>query len=124
MDFFDFIIILGVGFALGKLHAYLTFGKIIQQIADDAGVDLEREIAKLEESEKTKVVPVYQLHVENINDILYLYDTDSDDFLCQGSSMGELALACKQYNNIILAAVKYQEQIFMFVNGTSKEYTE
>jgi hypothetical protein len=60
---------------------------------------------------------VSQLFVEKSNDTLYLYDKDTDGFICQGSTLQELAILAQKYNNIKYAAVMIGEEIYAFVDG-------
>jgi len=121
MDIFDILLILAIGYFIGKAHAYYTFAAALREAAAEAGIDLEEQ---LNLKPKKVVHEIYKLKVETINDVLYLYDKDTHDFICQGKSMDELATLCKDSKKIILASVLYGEQVFMFVNGTSKEFTE
>ena len=59
--------------------------------------------------------------VEKHGDILYLFDNDSDEFICQGSSVQELAKLAKELKNVSVAAVKHGDKIFAFKDGESVE---
>jgi hypothetical protein len=127
MDFFDFIIILCIGYFIGKFHTVLILRSAIKEMAEREGLDFEEEMAAFERAQKgeeeVKVTLVHKLKAEEINNIIYLFDED-DDFVCQGSSLEELATLAKEYKQIILAAVLYKDKTFMFVNGDSKEYKD
>jgi hypothetical protein len=127
MDLFDFIIILGIGYFIGKFHTLLTLRSAIKELAEREGLDFDAEMRALERArkgeEEVKIELVHKLKVEKIGEILYLYDED-DDFVCQASSLEDLAMQAKEYKQIILAAVLYNDKTFMFVNGNSKEFKD
>lgn len=74
------------------------------------------------ELEETPVVA--QLMVEKSNNVLYLYNRDDNTFLCQGSTLEEIASLAKKYNNIKYAAVMIDQEIYAFVDGTVKSEQE
>lgn len=67
---------------------------------------------------------VVQLFVEKANNVLYLYDKDDNTFVCQGSTLEELATLAKKYKNIKYAAVMIDKEIYAFVDGTVKSEKE
>ncbi len=67
---------------------------------------------------------VAQLVVEKANNVLYLYDRDDNTFVCQGSTLEELASLAMKYKNIKYAAVMIDKEIYAFVNGTVKSEKE
>jgi hypothetical protein len=67
---------------------------------------------------------VVQLFVEKANNTLYLYDKDDNTFVCQGSTLQELATLAKKYKNIKYAAVMIDKDIYAFVDGTVKSEHE
>jgi len=71
---------------------------------------------KLLEEEPT----VSQLMVEKSNNILYLYNREDETFVCQGSSLEELAVLAKEYKNIKYAAVLHEDDVVAFVDGKIK----
>lgn len=74
------------------------------------------------ELEETPVVA--QLMVEKSNNVLYLYNRDDNTFVCQGSTLEEIASLAKKYNNIKYAAVMIDQEIYAFVDGTVKSEQE
>jgi hypothetical protein len=63
---------------------------------------------------------VSQLMVEKSNNILYLYNREDETFVCQGSSLEELAVLAKEYKNIKYAAVLHEDDVVAFVDGKIK----
>ena len=124
MDFFDIIFIFALGYFIGKAHAYYSLAKTIRDIAKENGIDIEKDW--LNKDEGTTIIKdnIHLLWVDKVDDVLYLYERDTNDFVCQGSDIEDLATRAKEYKNILLASVMHGEQVFMFVNGASKEYKE
>jgi hypothetical protein len=80
---------------------------------------------ELFEGQKEKQeVNVTQLIVEKVKDVLYLYERDTDNFVCQGATLEELATLAQKYKNIKYAAVLCGNEIYAFVNGTVKTEKE
>ena len=67
---------------------------------------------------------VMQLFVEKANNTLYRYDKNDNTFVCQGSTLEELATLAKKYKNIDYAAVMIDKEIYAFVDGTVKSEQE
>ena len=122
MDILLILSLIFFGFAIGNFYAHMKFWRLINKVASDEGVDLEKEMQKIEERKEGKLV--YKLTVEKHNDILYLYDRESNDFVCQGKTLEELAELCKKYKNIKHGVVLHENKVFMFVDGLSKEYSQ
>ena len=70
--------------------------------------------------DKTDSLDVSQLVIEKANNILYLYERDTYNFICQGSTLDELATLAQKYKNIKYAAVLNGEEVYAFVNGSVK----
>jgi hypothetical protein len=116
MSLFEIICLLVIGYSIGHLHALHRVKNIILKFAEARGITIEDELEKRVES-KVKKLEVYQ-----VNDTLYLYERGTNDFICQASTMDDLAKLAKDYKNITFATVIHDEKVFMFVNGNSKEY--
>ncbi len=124
MELFLFIFcIFAAGFVAGKLHTYFHVAKLLRDIAAHAGIDIERELKKLDSEEEKPEKLVYKLMVEEHGELLYLFDKDTDEFICQGSSVQELAKLALERKKINLAAVLHGEKVFKFKDGESTEVT-
>ena len=60
---------------------------------------------------------IFKLYVESEQDMLYLYDSEKNEFVCQANTVEDLAKLAKQYKNIKYAAVLHGDDSFMFVDG-------
>jgi hypothetical protein len=83
----------------------------LQKALEEAGVDFE-------EKEKIEVIQVKKYFIEKINELLYLYEHNSNQFIGQGKSLEELAVIAKDKTEI--AGVSYNEEIVWFVDGKVK----
>jgi len=121
MELLIYLALVFLGFTLGQ--AYMTFkvARLLKKVAEEEGIDLDKEI-QIVKNKNEQVHQIYNLEVERINDMLYLFDKNNRDFVCQGKSVEELAKLAKEYKNIIVATVIHDDKVFMFVNGASKEY--
>lgn len=115
------LVVFGAGVFVGKMHTYWHIAKILREVAEASGIDIEKELKKRSGEEVTTEKVVYKLEVETHGDVLYLFDKETDQFICQGSSVQELAELAKQYKNVLYAAVKYNDKVFAFKDGKSIE---
>lgn len=114
MELLILLIIFGVGFWAGELYGMYKIVTSLREV-----IDIEKALG-LEKQEKPAST-VYKLEVETHGDMLYLFDSESDSFICQGSSVQELATLAKEYKNVLYAAVKYNDKVFAFKDGKSIE---
>lgn len=122
MDLLIIISLVGIGYWIGNMHASYKFFNIMKKVAEEQGIDLDQEVEKLHLKEE-KTSEIHKLVTEQHGDMLYLFKRDSDDFVCQGKTLQELAELAKKYKDIKLATVVHDNKVFMFVDGNSKEYT-
>ena len=60
---------------------------------------------------------VYKLETVLVDDIILLYDRETNDFICQGNSLEQLAQLSKEYKKIEYASVKHGEYSVAFIEG-------
>jgi hypothetical protein len=106
-----------IGYLIGHVSTIWKLRQLIQEAATAEGIDLDEVTL-----EKDNIVEVYKLEVEEIDSTLYLFERETKDFVCQGSTVEELAKLSKDYKNIMMATVVHQNKVFMFVNGNSREF--
>lgn len=124
MDILIILALIFFGFTLGELYSQFKFMRILKKMAMDEGIDIDEEIEKRKNLAEEMVNQVARLEVEEHNNVLYLYHRETHDFVCQGKSLEELATLAQQYKNIANAVVLHNDKVFMFMNGTSKEYVQ
>jgi len=102
-----------LGYMVGELVFIFRLRKLFHKIGlSDQIIELEKTTPK-----------VSKLFIEQEKETYYLYDFEANKFLCQGSSIEELASLAQKYNNIDYAAVLYGDQMLTFVNGSVTEKT-
>lgn len=122
MELLILFTIVVVAFQAGKHYGYYKIVKLMKEVAEEQGIDLEKELGIVKEKEESKKNPsVHKLEVETHGDLLYLFDKESDRFICQGSSVQELAKLAKELKQVNLAAVKHGDKLFAFKDGESTE---
>jgi len=114
----EILLALVIGYFVGKAHAYYTLARAFRDIAEENGIDLEKDWLSEKVEETTQV---YKLKVETHGDMLYLFDKETDSFVCQGSTVQELATLAQKNKNIAYAAVLHGDKIFTFQDGKSIE---
>ena len=107
-----------LGFTIGKMVMAYRMREIIYDQARKNGIILDEDMLqdKLKEVEaKTK-----NLVIEKHDNMLMLYEVNTNTFICQGSSVEELAQLSKAYRNIDYAIVENGDDTLLFVNGYVK----
>jgi hypothetical protein len=102
MTLLDIILILALGWVMGEFY---TRYKILKNL---------RSIVIIEEVKRPNV---YKLETELVDDIILLYDRESNDFICQGNSLEQLAQLSKEYKKIEYASVKHGDYFVAFIEG-------
>lgn len=110
----EIIVCLVVGYIIGNVHTIWKLRKILK----DERIDI---LPTSIELAKSKTL-VRKLNIEEIDNMLYLYDKETDDFICQANSIEDLAKSCNEYKNITVATVIHDTKIFIFTNGKYQEY--
>lgn len=104
MDYINSILIFIVGFTLG-MHVMKRL--VLSQI--------QKLLNQPETQDEVETNLVKKLFIETINDILYLYEFETNTFICQGKTLDELAAFIKDKTDV--AVVKYKEDVLFFVVG-------
>ena len=108
-----------VGYNLGQIVLSWQLRHLIVKEARKEGMKIDSEFNIVEIVDTPNV---HKLIVEKTNNMLYLYDHEANSFVCQASTMEELATLAKEYNNIKYAAVMDVDgdSIYTFVDGKVK----
>lgn len=116
-------VIFYLGYITGEAVAMLRLRSIIRKVAESIGIDVDEELAKMsKENENIKVVKLANLETETHGDMIYLFDKEQNDFICQAKSVDELAKLAKEIKNIDKALVHHNDKKFIFMDGKSEEY--
>lgn len=101
------VILVGIlGYVLGQFVLTYKLTKMVRDFSDKNGVIL-----------KISTPIVKKLYSETIENIIYIWDHESKDFVCQAKTLEECADLSYKYSNIQYASVKHNESILMFING-------
>lgn len=119
MDFLFILIAMAFGYGIGKLHGYYSVVKVLKELAEESGIDLERELTKMSKEDEPDTVR--KLKIDAGGDILYLFDIETDVFICQANCVQDLAKLAKERSQIIYAVVKHGDKFFAFKDGESTE---
>jgi hypothetical protein len=106
MTLLDIILILALGWVMGEFYTMYKLHKNL------------RTYLVIEEPTKPNV---YKLETELIDDIIFLYDRDTNDFICQGNSLEQLAQLSREYKKIEYATVKHGDYFVAFIEGKVTE---
>ena len=107
ITFLQLLVIFLAGAYCGTRYTLYRLYKALEE----AGVDVEEE-------EKVEVVKVNRYFVETINDLLYLYEFNTNNFIAQGKTLEELAILAKDKSKI--ACVSTSKEVLWFVDGEVK----
>lgn len=111
-----FFLLFIAGFYLGRIYTNWLFMREVKKLAKEQGINLEFEIKEVEQKSL-----VHKLSVEKHGNMLYLFDKKTDTFICQATSIQELAKLAQSYNNINYAAVIFDNKVFTFHEGEIQE---
>ena len=106
MTLLDIILILALGWVMGEFYTMYKLRKNIRSY-----------LIIQEETRPT----VFKLETELIDDIIFLYDRDTNDFICQGNSLEQLAQLSREYKKIEYATVKHGDYFIAFIEGKVTE---
>jgi hypothetical protein len=102
MTLLDIILILALGWVMGEFYTMYKLRKNLHTYLI------------IEESIKPNV---YKLETELVDNIILLYDRETNDFICQGNSLEQLAQLSREYNKIEYATVKHGDYFVAFIEG-------
>lgn len=108
----EYLISFLVGWALGVLYIKVKIGLELNKFLKENNIDLA-DLAT--EGQPSTEVKIPYLNAETHNDVILLYD--SSNFICQGSTLEELAKKALEYKNIHEAIVIHNKNIVFFIEG-------
>ena len=108
-----FIVGLYIGYQVGYSVLAWRIKDVLIKEAKSEGLD----VSMFEDAKPINTVS--QLFVERANNVLYLYDKEANSFICQASTLEDLARLAKEYKNIKYAAVMDEQAdiVIAFVDG-------
>ena len=106
MTLLDIILILALGWVMGEFYTMYKLRKNIRSY--------------LIIQEETKPT-VFKLETELVDNTILLYDRETNDFICQGNSLEQLAQLSREYKKIEYATVKHGDYFVAFIEGKVTE---
>jgi hypothetical protein len=106
MTLLDIILILALGWVMGEFYAMYKLRKNIRSY-----------LIIQEETRPT----VFKLETELVDNTILLFDRDTNDFICQGNSLEQLAQLSREYKKIEYATVKHGDYFVAFIEGKVTE---
>ena len=103
MTLIDIILILGLGWVMGEFYTIYKLRKNLRSV-----VIIQEEIPRPN---------VFKLETEEVDNTILLYDRDTNDFICQGTSLEQLAQLSREYKKIEYATVKHGDYFVAFIEG-------
>lgn len=122
--FFLLFSVFSFGWIMGQIYMAYKIRENIKQVAEQHGItlqDIEESLQDL--NNNINVINVQSLFTESIGHSIMLY-TKSGNFLCQGSSLDELAKNAFEHSKINFAVVKHNDREMFFVEGKIKTTLE
>lgn len=107
MTLLDIILILALGWVMGEFYTIYKLRKNLRSV-----IIIQEEVPRPN---------VFKLETEEVDNTILLYDRDTNDFICQGSSLEQLAQLSREYKKIEYATVKHGDYFVAFIEGKVTE---
>mgnify|MGYP003991770797 FL=1 len=108
-----------VGWSLNSMYRQYKDDQLIRAVMKKIEDEEHRIDVRISDEVKARL-PICYIEKHGTKDYL-LYNTDTEEFICQGSSYEELAERCKDKFDTVL--VKAKDKSMWFVDGEVKELT-
>jgi hypothetical protein len=102
MTLLDIILILALGWVMGEFYTMYKLRKNL------------RTYLIIEEQTRPTV---FKLETTEVDNTILLFDRDTNDFICQGNSLEQLAQLSREYKKIEYATVKHGDYFVAFIEG-------
>jgi hypothetical protein len=107
MTLLDIILILALGWVMGEFYTIYKLRKNLRSV-----IIIQEEVSRPN---------VFKLETEEVDNTILLYDRDTNDFICQGTSLEQLAQLSREYKKIEYATVKHGDYFVAFIEGKVTE---
>jgi len=105
MNYIDIALLFGFGFVCGGYWNAHSYRKQLEKIAINA--EIYKKIIKY--------IPVLETEIHE--NIIFAYEKNTDNFMCQGKTLEEVAKNLMDFRKIDIALVNHGGQSFWFVRG-------
>jgi hypothetical protein len=111
-DFLRFIIIFFLGFIIGRIWQLFELRTRILKIYKDRDIDISTI------TEDKEDIPNYiRLEIDKVDNTILLYNSFTNEFICQSSSIEEAAEKFNKIKKNIPGIVVYENKKIFFING-------
>lgn len=112
------------GFVVGEAFTAYRLRRALRIVAETLNMDFDEELQKIknENGQSLQVSKLYQLETETHGDMIYLFDKERKDFICQAKTLEELAKLAKEHRKILGAVVTHGDKTLVFSDGKYQEY--
>lgn len=100
-----------IGFVIGWILSFVHFANKLNKVS----VEDFKKFKSAGNKEEEKQVPV--LNIEKHGNMFYLFNHETNTFICQGSSIDELAEKAYKYQNIQVAIIQNNKGFVKIING-------
>jgi hypothetical protein len=107
MTLLDIILILALGWVMSEFYTMYKLRKNLHSF-----LIIEEEVVRPN---------VFKLETEEVDNTILLYDRETNDFICQGNSLEQLAQLSREYKKIEYASVKHGDYFVAFIEGKVTE---
>ena len=121
------ILVLFQGFLLGWVfHSFYVayrMRKIVKKILEDNNLSLEDLDSFMDDKNKRnlKIINVPNLFTETAGNSIMLYSKDTGSFMCQATTVEDLADNLYKFNKVKFALVQHDSKEVWFVEGKVKD---
>ena len=105
-----------VGYQLGVHLTVWTLRDFLREAAHKEGINIDEDFNIINNKTPEKI-NVSKLVVESQNGVMYLYNHTDSRFVCQGTTINELAERANKQQNIKYASVLHNDKIVAFIDG-------
>jgi len=116
----EILMLIWIGWEAQRLYRNYRDQQSLKVIVKKIELEEDRINEKIIDEVKARL-PICYVEKHEDSDYL-LYNRDTEEFLCQGNSLEELAEKCQERFDSVL--VKAQERSYWFVDGKVKEITD
>jgi hypothetical protein len=122
MELLIFVVGMIVGGFIGHLVTVWILKDVIQFYAEKHKTELglDDELAQKPTASKK----IHKLKIEAHGDQLYCFEVDTDNFVCQATTIEEIAKLSRERKQINTAAVIYNDTVFAFVDGVAAKVSK
>jgi hypothetical protein len=110
----EIIIIFGIGYYIGEFIAVMRMVSLFEHLT---GRELDIEDIKNINNDGEHVLEVARsmmFQTETIDEVMYLYTIDQNNFVCQGNTLEDICKKCVEYTKLSDVFVFHEKQAYHY----------